>query len=78
LDDEPGLSGGLVGGLTGIKGLAVGVVGTRIATGVVTQRADFTAKDLASEQPTEVVVTTTTPTRARVTSVTSAIAMTRR
>jgi hypothetical protein len=56
----------------------VGVVGTRIATGVVTQRADFTAKDLASEQPTEVVVTTTTPTRARVTRVTSAIAMTRR
>jgi len=59
-------------------GLAVGDGLTTIAADVVAHCLAFTASDLVNEQPTEVVVATTTPTIPRVKRVTSVMAMTRR
>jgi hypothetical protein len=59
------------------KGLVLGVGDGRIATCVATHCLDFTARDLTNGQPTDVVVTTTTRTRPRVTRVTRQMAMTR-
>jgi hypothetical protein len=78
-DEVPGSYGGSGDGM-GWKalGLAVGDGVTTTATDVEAHCLDLTASDFVNEQPTEVVVATTTPIRPRVTSVTSAMAMTRR
>jgi len=78
LDEELDSTGGTgEGKLLGCDP-ALGVGDPTIATGVVRHCLDFTASDLVSEQPTEVVVATTTPTMPRVKRVTSVMAMTRR
>jgi len=84
LDDEPGLSGGLGEGLLETPGLAcdppleVGDGCPISAVGVSMHCVDLTTSDLTSEQPTEVVTVRTTPTRPRVSRVTTTIAATRR
>ena len=79
MDEVPGSYGGAGDGM-GWKalGLAVGDGVTTIATDVEAHCLDLTASDLVNEQPTEVVVATTTPTMPRVKRVTSVMAMTRR
>ena len=73
------MTGGRGGGISSkALGLAVGDGLTTIAADVVAHCLDLTASDLVKEQPTEVVVATTTPTMPRVKRVTSVMAMTRR
>jgi hypothetical protein len=65
-------------GFSNALGLEVGDGPTTIAADVVVHCLEFTASDFVNEQPSEVVVATTTPTMPRVKRVTSVMAMTRR
>jgi hypothetical protein len=77
-DEGLGLTGGMGDGFSKALGLEVGDGLTTIAVDVVAHCLEFAASDFVNEQPSEVVVATTTPTMPSVKRVTRVMAMTRR